>query len=77
MKNFVLHLYYRFLYRRLQILAHRFNWHHTRTIYPEGDTMVLCDWCGLRCVTKRASYPKHPPIHPATDNRQFAAGGGK
>lgn len=51
-------LYYRFIYRHLMRLSHRFNWHHTRTIYPEGDTLVVCDWCGIRCVTKRAAWDK-------------------
>lgn len=46
-------LYYRFIYRRLMMLTHRFNWHHTRTCYPDGDTLKVCDWCGLSCVTKR------------------------
>lgn len=46
-------LYYRFLYRHLMRLAHRFNWHHTRTIYPDGDTMLICDWCGMRDVIRR------------------------
>jgi hypothetical protein len=49
-------LYYRFIYRRLMKLAHRYGWHHTRTCYPEGDTLLVCDWCGLRYVEKRAGY---------------------
>ena len=49
-------LYYRFIYRRLMRLAHRFNWHHTRTCYPDGDTLVVCDWCGLSKVMQRRDY---------------------
>jgi hypothetical protein len=41
-------IYYRFIYRPLMRLAHRYNWHHTKTIHPGGDTMLVCDWCGLR-----------------------------
>lgn len=44
------------LYRWLMKLAHRFNWHHTRTCYPDGDTLMVCDWCGLRCVMQRRGY---------------------
>ena len=46
-------IYYKFIYRRLMVLAHRFNWHHTRTCYPDGDTLLVCDWCGLRYVSHR------------------------
>ena len=46
-------LYYRFIYGRLMKLAHRFNWHHTTTTYPEGDTLVRCQWCGLASVIRR------------------------
>jgi hypothetical protein len=47
------HLYYRFLYRHIMKLAHKYGWHHMRTIYPDGDTMLMCEWCGIRVVTKR------------------------
>lgn len=30
------------------ILMHKYNLHHTITCYPEGDTHVWCQWCGLR-----------------------------
>ncbi len=39
---------YGFFYVKLMELAHRYNWHHTRTIHPDGDTLVICSWCGLR-----------------------------
>ena len=55
-------LYYRFIYRHLMRLAHRFNWHHTRTIYPEGDTLLVCDWCGLRYLKQKRNWT--PPLPP-------------
>jgi hypothetical protein len=42
-----------YLYPHLMRLSHRFNWHHTRTCYPDGDTLIVCDWCGLRYVARR------------------------
>ena len=42
--------YYRFVYRKLMTLSHKYNWHHTRTSYPERDTLVSCAWCGLSKV---------------------------
>lgn len=42
------------LYRWLMKLSHRFHWHHTTTYYPDGDTLLVCNWCGLRQVTRRA-----------------------
>lgn len=45
-------IYHRFIYRHLMRLSHRFNWHHTRTSYPDGDTYVRCDWCGIGGVTR-------------------------
>ena len=47
-------LFYMFLYRPIMRTAHRFNWHYAPPIYPEGDTMLWCQWCGLRQVVKRA-----------------------
>lgn len=43
------------LYGALMRFSHRFNWHHTRTCYPDGDTMLVCDWCGMRYVKARRS----------------------
>ena len=34
-------------------IAHAFNWHYAPPIYPDGDTMLWCKWCGLREVIKR------------------------
>ena len=41
------------LWRAIMKAAHYYNWHHTRTCYPDGDTMLVCDWCGMRDVIKR------------------------
>ena len=38
-------------------LAHKYGWHKMKTCYPDGDTMLRCDWCGLSVVTKRATIP--------------------
>lgn len=57
-------------YGALMRLAHRFNWHHTRTIYPDGDTLVRCDWCGLSQVTQRRDYK--PAIYTAEQERAKA-----
>lgn len=40
-------------YRVLMRLAHRFNWHYAPPVYPDGDTMLWCKWCGLRQVVAR------------------------
>lgn len=44
------------LYRPLMRLAHYFNWHYAPPIYPEGDTMLWCHWCGFRSVIKKAGH---------------------
>jgi hypothetical protein len=33
-----------------------------KTCYPNGDTLLRCDWCGLSVVTQRATIPnlKYP-----------------
>jgi hypothetical protein len=56
------YIYYRFLYARIMRFAHKHGWHKMRICYPDGDTMHICDWCGLRVVTKRAEKPdlKYP-----------------
>lgn len=36
--GWIMSIYHRFIYRHLMRLSHRFNWHHTRTCYPDGDT---------------------------------------
>lgn len=41
------------LYRLVMRVAHRFNWHYAPPCYPDGDTMLWCQWCGLRQVVKR------------------------
>lgn len=40
--------YFRFLYRRLMMLAHKNNWHHmTVSVSPDYGLMFRCHWCGL------------------------------
>lgn len=43
-------LFYRFLYRPLMRLAHRYNWHYAPVIGPfeDGATQRWCQWCGFR-----------------------------
>ncbi len=41
-------LWWRYLYRPLMKLAHRYNWHYTHTMYLDGDKILWCQWCGLR-----------------------------
>lgn len=43
-------------YQMLMRLSHRFNWHHTVTIHPDGDTMIWCQWCGMKYVSHRRGY---------------------
>ena len=45
---------YAFFYRALMRLAHRYNWHHMVICYPDGDTLVWCQWCGIRHIIKRS-----------------------
>lgn len=45
-----------YLYRLVMRIAHKFNWHYAPPIYPEGDTQLLCKWCGFRQTIKRANY---------------------
>ena len=39
-----------FFYRVAMRIAHRFHWHYAPPIYPDGDTILWCKWCGLRQV---------------------------
>lgn len=36
------------VYGFIMRVAHRFGWHKMKTVYPDGDEMVWCQWCGLR-----------------------------
>jgi len=48
-------LFYRFLYRPLMRLAHKHHWHYAPPLYPEGDMMLRCDWCGFRQVIRKST----------------------
>lgn len=41
-----------FIYRLIMKFAHKFNWHHAPPIYPDGDTLLWCEWCGFRAIIK-------------------------
>ena len=43
-------------YRTVMRVAHRFNWHYAPPIYPEGDTVLWCQWCGLRQIVKSRTW---------------------
>lgn len=41
------------IYRKVMKIAHKYNWHYAPPVYPDGDTMLWCQWCGFRSVIKR------------------------
>ena len=45
-------------YRVTMRVAHRFHWHYAPPLYPDGDTVLWCQWCGFRSVTKRGAGMK-------------------
>ena len=47
------------LYAWWMKLAHRHNWHHMKPCYPDGDTMLVCHWCGIRIVTYKRTDGLH------------------
>lgn len=44
---------YGYLYRLLMKFAHRYHWHHAPPIYPNGETVLWCKWCGLQQTIKK------------------------
>ena len=48
------------LYRWFMSFAHRHGWHKMDEFHPDGDTMLWCQWCGLRVVTKRHLTQRTP-----------------
>lgn len=36
------------LWGPLMRLMHKFHLHYAPPMYPEGETVLWCDWCGLR-----------------------------
>ena len=46
-------IWWRFLYRPVMKFTHRFHCHYAPPIYPDGDTVLWCKWCGLRQTVKR------------------------
>lgn len=41
-------LFRRTLYQPLMRMARYFNWHYAPPLYPDGDTLLWCKWCGFR-----------------------------
>jgi len=52
-------LYYKYLYRHIMRLAHRFNWHYMEPNpwLESGKIHYWCHWCGLRSQ-KNINTPK-------------------
>jgi len=40
------------LYRLVMRIAHRYHWHYAPPCYPDGDTLLWCQWCGFRTLVK-------------------------
>jgi hypothetical protein len=51
---------YGYFYRLVMRIAHRYHWHYAPPLYPEGDTMLWCEWCGFRAVIHRHGEPLSP-----------------
>jgi len=51
------------LYRWFMVFAHNHGWHKMDEFHPDGDTLLWCQWCGLRVVTKR-HLKTHTPDTP-------------
>lgn len=49
-----------YFYRWFMSFAHRHGWHKMDEFRPDGDTLLWCQWCGLRVVTKR-NLTQRPP----------------
>lgn len=41
------------LYRPVMRWMHRHHLHYLKECHPEGDTMLWCEWCGVRYVMPR------------------------
>lgn len=59
-------IWFRLFYRPVMRMAHRFNWHYAPPIFPEGNTLLWCQWCGLRYVAARSTHNVHTISKPAT-----------
>jgi hypothetical protein len=53
------------LHRTLMKLAHRYHWHYAPPIHPDGDTVLWCQWCGLRYVKSRRGTLGEKRVRPA------------
>ena len=56
-ETWVLHKIYTFFYglayQNLMKLSHKYHWHHMPPVYPNGDTLLYCEWCGLRKIVQK------------------------
>jgi hypothetical protein len=55
-QRMVRRLWYTTLYRPLMRFAHRHHWHYAPPIFPEGDTVFWCKWCGMRDTMNKRSH---------------------
>jgi len=55
------------IYRAIMRIAHRFHWHYAPPVYPAGDTMLWCKWCGFREVVRRGNVANATRGHHMTN----------
>lgn len=53
-----------FFYRNAMKLLHRFNLHYAPPIYPDGEMLLWCKWCGFRQVVSRPGDKVKQPYEP-------------
>jgi len=63
------------LYRWFMSFAHRHGWHKMDEFHPDGDTLLWCQWCGLRVVTKRRLTKRAVDFAPAVRSNCTVCGG--
>jgi len=44
-----------YTYRLVMRMAHRFHWHYAPPSFPNHDTQLWCQWCGLRYTLPKAA----------------------
>lgn len=54
---------YYFFYRLIMKVTHKFHWHYAPPVYPGGDTMLVCKWCGFSQVVKKRDYKPVLEVH--------------
>jgi hypothetical protein len=48
-------------YWAISRLLHRFNLHYMPPVYPEGDTVLWCRWCGARYRVPQTGRDEEAP----------------